>query len=96
MTIRHFEDQYRFAAYDEKGEEVGEIEYKNGGNNDLYATHTEVYEGHEGHEGKGIGSQLLDALAAWATERGSKIVPICPFVIASFKKYPEKYAAVIK
>lgn len=93
MTIKHFEDEHLFAALDEDGKRIGEIEYKWGGNNDYYATHTNVF---KGHEGKGIGGQLVDALAGWAAAKGAKIVPICPYVAALFKKKPEKYAAVIK
>lgn len=93
MTITHGEDRHMFVAYDEDGAQMGEIEYRFGGNKDYYATHTLV---EEAHEGKGIAGQLLDAMVAWAEENGYKIVPICPYVTAAFQKHPEKYAAVMK
>lgn len=93
MEIKHNEEKQRFELYGENGAHMGEIEYKNGGNNDIYATHTEVF---PQYEGKGHAATLLDTMVAWAKENNRKIVPICPYVIAAFKKYPDKYAAVIK
>lgn len=86
------EGRTRIDLYDEEGKHVGEIEYKAGGNNELYATHTEVF---TGNEGKGYAGILLDALVEYAVGRQSIIKPICPYVIAQFKKDPEKYSQVI-
>lgn len=83
----------KFELYGSDGVHIGEIEYRSGGNKDLYATHTEVF---PAYEGQGYARQLLDALAGYAEENGYKIVPICPYVISAFRKSPEKYAAVIK
>lgn len=93
MDIKHDEAAKRFNLYDEDGTKMGEIEYMKGGNNELYATHTEVF---PEFEGRGLAAKLLDAMAAFAEEKGAKIVPVCPYVIHAFQKYPEKYAAVIK
>lgn len=93
MRVAHEEAAKKFVLYADDGEKAGEIEYKYGGNKDLYATGTEVYPAYEGH---GYARTLLDALADWAREGGYKIVPICTYVINAFAKYPEKYADVIK
>lgn len=93
MKIVHNESQRRFELYDDGGERIGEIEYRNGGNRDLYATHTEV---NPQHEGKGYAKQLLNALADFAERNHYKIVPVCPYVTACFRKDPDRYAAVTK
>ncbi|MDL2327130.1 N-acetyltransferase [Ruminococcaceae bacterium OttesenSCG-928-A11] len=93
MKTIHTEAKRRFDLYGDDGIHLGEIEYMNGGNNDIYATHTEVF---KGFEGKGYARTLLETLVAFAEGKGLKIVPVCPYVVAEFKKDPEKYAAVIK
>ncbi|MDL2219136.1 N-acetyltransferase [Ruminococcaceae bacterium OttesenSCG-928-O06] len=93
MKITHNEEKTRFDLYDDAGTHVGEIEYMRGGNNELYATHTEVF---PGSEGKGYAGHLLQALVDYAAGQDAKIVPICGYVKAKFTNEPEKYAAVIK
>lgn len=93
MNITHNQKARRFDLLDEQGERLGEIEYRNSGKNQLCAVHTQVY---PGNQGKGYGTLLLDALVAFAEERGATITPLCPYVAAMFKKYPEKYARVIE
>ncbi|MDP4245361.1 MAG: GNAT family N-acetyltransferase, partial [Bacteroidota bacterium] len=55
----------------------------------LKAIHTEV---DPAHEGKGIARQLLDAMVAHARENKLRVVPICPYVLAQFRRHPERYA----
>lgn len=93
MTITHDADARKFWAKGDNGEDMGVIEYTVSGNGDIYATHTEVP---EQYEGQGIARQLLDALVVFAESKNAKIVPICPYVIATFKKHPDKYKNVIK
>ena len=93
MKTKHETEEKRIDLYTDDGIRVGEIEYMRGGNNELYATHTEVF---KGHEGQGYARQLLEALVEFAQGKNAKIVPICTYVIAEFKKNPEKYADVIK
>jgi predicted GNAT family acetyltransferase len=49
-------------------------------------THTEVP---ESHEGRGIGTVLIEAGLAAARERGLKVIPICPFFAAYMQKHAE-------
>lgn len=85
------EEQNRIDLVDGDDKKIGEIEFKRSGSGELYATSTEVK---PGHEGKGYGKMLLDALVRYAREKGVKIVPICPFVKKIFVSYPEKYGDV--
>lgn len=89
----HNEEKKRIDLYNETGDHMGEIEYMKGGNNELFATHTEVF---EGNEGKGYGTVLVDELVRFAEDKNAKIVPICPFVKAAFMRKPEKYGKVAK
>ena len=50
-------------------------------------THTEVP---EAHEGKGIGTMLIEFALAATRERGLKVIPICPF----FAAYMQEHAGV--
>lgn len=58
----------------------------------ITAHHTEVY---PKGEGKGLGKQLLAGLADYARKNDLKIIALCPFVHAQFKRHPETYKDVI-
>jgi predicted GNAT family acetyltransferase len=79
--------QSAFRAY-EDGEPVGSMFVFISGNT-LKAIHTEV---DPAHEGKGIAHQLLDAMVAHARENKLQVNPLCPYVLAQFKRHPERYA----
>ena len=55
----------------------------------LTAYHTEVF---EGGEGKGLGKELLNAMVAYAREHQLKVVPVCAYVAAQFKRREEEFA----
>lgn len=92
MKTIHNEAHKKIDLYSDDGAHLGEIEYKYGGNNTYYATHTEVY---PEYEGKGYAKQLLNALVEFAVDKRAKIVPICPYVVSQFRNNPDEYAAVI-
>ena len=50
-------------------------------------THTEVP---PAHEGKGVGSAMIQFALASARERGLKVIPICPFFAAYIAEHPEE------
>ena len=54
----------------------------------LTVYHTEV---DPAFEGKGFGRLLLEGLVSYARENGLKIIPLCPYVHAQFKRRPEEY-----
>jgi len=41
------------------------------------------------HRGRGIAEQLMTAAIADAREQGFRIVPICSYVAAQFRRHPE-------
>ena len=49
-------------------------------------THTEVP---PRHEGRGLGTAMVEAGLAAARERGLLVIPICPFFAAYMKKHVE-------
>lgn len=50
--------------------------------------HTEV---DESAAGKGYAKLLLDALTGYARENHIKVIPLCPYVHAQFKRHPAEY-----
>ncbi|OPC23962.1 acetyltransferase [Elizabethkingia anophelis] len=57
----------------------------------LTVYHTEV---NPEYEGRGFAKLLLEKLVSYARENNLKIVPLCPYVHAQFKRHPEEYADV--
>jgi predicted GNAT family acetyltransferase len=57
----------------------------------LRVYHTEVY---PEHEGKGFAKVLLNKLVSHARENDLRIIPLCPYVLAQFKRHPEEYTDV--
>ena len=54
----------------------------------LIAYHTRVSDEMEGH---GIGTKLFNMMVDYARAQRMKVVALCPFVNAQFKKQPEAY-----
>ena len=48
--------------------------------------HTKV---DEDYTGKGYAKLLLDELVGYAREKKLKIIPLCPYVLAQFKRHPD-------
>lgn len=65
---------------------LAEMTWISGGEDHIIIDHTRV---DESLRGTGAGKKLLDALVIMAAERGQKIKPVCPFVVAMFRKHPE-------
>ncbi len=42
-------------------------------------------------EGKGFGRLLLQRMVVYARENGLKVIPLCPYVHAQFKRRPDEY-----
>jgi len=43
-------------------------------------------------EGKGFAKKLLVAMVDYARKNGLKVIPLCPYVHAQFKRHPKEYA----
>src|SRR6267142_6256704 len=54
----------------------------------LTVYHTEVS---EKLKGQGIASKLLSTMVDYAREHQLKVIPLCPYVSAQFKRHPEQY-----
>jgi len=55
---------------------------------DLIVYHTEVS---PKAEGRGLAKVMLNAMVAYAREKGLKVIPLCPYVHAQFKRHPADY-----
>ena len=88
FTVRHqtADTRGRFVIDLGDGSEA-ELTYSKVGDARWIADHTGVP---KTHEGQGIASQLVKALVKAAREAGVKIVPLCPYVAAWFKKHPDE------
>lgn len=76
----------------EGNERLGEMEVSISGS-DLTVYHTEVS---EKAEGKGYAKLLLKEMVGYARKNSLKVIPLCPFVHAQFKRHPEEYADIWK
>src|SRR5690242_3475461 len=45
-------------------------------------------------EGKGLAKKMLNAMVGYARKKKLKVIPLCPFVHAQFKRHPEEFADV--
>ncbi|HAQ34454.1 MAG: N-acetyltransferase [Maricaulis sp.] len=86
LDVRHEqgETRGRFVIDLEDGAEA-ELTYSRAGTDRWIADHTGVP---RAYEGRGIASQLTRALVAEARTSGVKIVPLCPYIAAWFRKHP--------
>ncbi len=75
---------------EDAGETLAKMEIGISGNN-MTVYHTEVSDKLKGH---GVASQLLSKMVTYARENKLKVIPLCPFVHAQFKRHPEEYADI--
>jgi predicted GNAT family acetyltransferase len=71
-------------------ERLGEMVISISGKN-LTVYHTEVS---PAAEGKGLAKKLLEAMVDYARKHDLKVIPLCPYVHAQFKRHPDEYADV--
>ena len=57
----------------------------------LTVYHTEVV---AAVEGKGFAKKMLHAMVAYARNNGMKVISLCSYVHAQFKRHPDEYADV--
>ncbi len=88
-TVQDNPDESRYEiAVD--GEVAGVAVYRRAEDRVVF-THTEV---DDGHEGEGLGSQLVKAALDDVRAAGRQIVPACPFVSAYIERHAE-YADLV-
>ena len=61
--------------------------------NEMTVYHTEVA---TKLEGEGMGKKRINAMTDYARTHELKVIPLCPYVDAQFKRHPEQYADVWK
>ena len=84
LTVRDNPDRHRFEI-DLGDGSIAIAEYTLPAGKIMF-THTEVP---EAHEGKGIGTMLIEFGLAAARERGLKVIPICPFFAAYMQEHSD-------
>ena len=72
----------------EKEEQLGEMVISIA-DNALTVYHTEV---DPKAEGRGLAKQMLDTMVQYARDHQLKVIPLCPYVLAQFKRHPKEYA----
>lgn len=72
--------------YEVDGQKLGLMTYSHAGNDKIIIDHTEV---DESLQGQGVGYKLVEASVDYARENNLKIMPLCPFANAVFKKRSE-------
>lgn len=83
-VIQHQSDGKRGSFFIEEGaKRFAEMVYVMAGARKMIIEHTEV---DPALTGQGIGADLLEELVAYAREKDIKIIPLCPFAKAMFKK----------
>lgn len=75
---------------EENGVRIAEMEISISGGN-LIVYHTEVA---EKLKGQGVAGKLLETMVAYVRKHNLKVVPLCPYVHAQFKRHPEQYTDI--
>lgn len=82
----HSNENNGYALAQDETQEAGRMTYTKAGNTRIIIDHTEV---DPAYNGKGIGYELFKTLIQHAREKGWKVLPLCPFAQAMFRKYDE-------
>jgi uncharacterized protein len=83
---QHYEGRGKFHI-DENGKRLAEMSYSMQSSTIMAIEHTEVDPSLRGLK---VGDRLLEKALAFAREKQLKILPLCSFVQAIFKKDPSK------
>ncbi len=75
---------------EENGERIAEMEIGIA-NGNLTVYHTEVA---DKLKGKGVATKLMEAMTGYARENNLKVVALCPYVNAQFRRHPDQYADI--
>lgn len=87
LDIKHEEQDGHGRYYAALGEGAeAELTYRKSGDDRLVVNHTGVP---KPFEGRGIALALVRRLVEDARKSGSRIVPLCPYVEAQFRRHPE-------
>ncbi|GEP52196.1 hypothetical protein FNO01nite_28680 [Flavobacterium noncentrifugens] len=62
-------------------------------NNELTVYHTEV---DEAYAGQRLAKVLLDEMVSYVRANALKVIPLCPYVFAQFKRHPDEFTDIWK
>ncbi len=68
--------------------ELGEMTYSVASDELIIVDHTGV---NDGHNGKGVGKKLFEAMVKQSRTDGRKVMPLCPFAQAMFERHPDTH-----
>lgn len=80
------EDSKGFAIALEQEKRAGMMSYSIAGPKLIIIDHTEV---ETGYQGKDVGKQMLYKIVEMARENKIRVIPLCPYAAAMFKKIEE-------
>ena len=93
MEIKHTDNGTKGSFYIEIGSvRKAEMTYSHAGAEKVIIDHTEV---DDSLQGEGIGYKLVEAAVNYLRENNLKVIPLCPFAAAVFRKKGEAYADVL-
>ncbi|WP_224995248.1 GNAT family N-acetyltransferase [Cesiribacter sp. SM1] len=72
--------------YEENGRRLAELNYIRAGDRQIIIDHTTV---DDSLKGQGIGKRLLSNLVIFVRENQIRVIPLCPFATATFRKIHE-------
>ncbi|NNC49515.1 MAG: N-acetyltransferase [Flaviramulus sp.] len=94
MEVKHKDIGQKGSFYIElKGDKVAEMTYSLAKPNTIIIDHTEVS---ESLKGQGVGYKLVEEAVKYMRLKKLKVIPLCPFANAVFKKKRNDYADVLK
>lgn len=90
VTLKELAHGQQAFLIEEDGKNIGEMvmAVKDGV---MTVYHTEVA---PEAEGRGLAKILLEAMVVYARQHQLKVVPLCVFVQAQFKRHPDQYADI--
>lgn len=91
VTFKIKEDGWGGFYINDQSQQLGEMEISIA-DGKLTVYHTEVI---PEAEGRGLAKRMLEAMVAHARENKLKVVALCPYVAAQFKRHAGDYADII-
>lgn len=85
ITLEETDSKGRY-AYQKTGRPEAELTFSKAGEHLLIIDHTGVP---DDYKGEGVGRRLVEQAISDARKNGKKILPLCPFAAAEFRKHPE-------
>lgn len=93
MEIKQFDNGKKGAFFIEIDSiKSAEMTYIHAGPDKIIIDHTEVS---DALKGQGIGYKLIDAAIAYIRANNLKVIPLCPFANAFFKKKAQECADIL-